>query len=153
MSHNSIIVIKEFLTPNIFKQFLRRNNFSSVLTQVPEDRKLNRCQSNLFSIQSTFVSILVYNKSSYIMFCNGSIFSLGISRIIITNITTKLCFYSCDNLQRVEWFCNVIISSDGKSHNFISILNFCRQNYNRIKILFSDFLTNTKSINIWKHYI
>ena len=35
------------------------------------------------------------------MFCNGSIFFLGISRIIITNITAKLRFYSCYNLTSV----------------------------------------------------
>ena len=45
------------------------------------------------------------------------------------HVTAQLCFYSCDHNNRVKWFGNIVVGTDGKTENLICIFTFrCEQN-------------------------
>ena len=70
-----------------------------------------------------------------------------------TLITGQMRFYAGHQLTRRKRFCNIVISAQSESTDFVDIVFFCRNHQNRCVFLFTDLFTDFKTIRARQHQI
>src|SRR5699024_9230468 len=118
----------------------------SVLTEQPQNVKLDRSQCQIFFIEDTLVGIAVQKQTAKI-----NDIALRPAAVIVLRVAADLCLYSGNQLQRVKRLCDVIVRSECQSGNLVDILGLCRQHDHREIVLLPDLFQNRKSIDIRQH--
>ena len=111
MDSYCVIRANGFLIPDLFVDLINGKYLSCVLYQKQEDIVFNRSQLNRISINCNFFVIIIDLKTATLVDLSFRLL-VHVSKLCIT---AQLGFNSCNQFQRVEWLCNVIICTNIKS--------------------------------------
>ena len=144
-----IIALAEILiTPDLMEQFLRAHHFSLLPAQNLQDRKFCRCQGKRFFIQCAFMCPDIQHKA-------GMLQNICICFItgVVPLIPAELGLHSCHQLQRPEWLCDIIVSSEAQAGDLIQFLPLCGQHDHRKCVCFPDLSAYFQTAHTGKHNI
>ena len=71
--------------------------------------------------------------------------------IAVSQVSPQLCLHSGHHLQGVEGLCDVIVRSNGKPHDFISIVCFCCEHDDGVIVFLPDFPADLEAVHIREH--
>ena len=145
MCHDRIVSIHVFFFPDCFKQLFRGDDFPTVLTEIPENVKLNGGEGEVFSVEGTLVAILTDEQAAEVVFI--PLLLSGVCGVIAC-VPAQLGLYPGHQFQGAEWFSNIIICTQCEAHDFVHVFHLGAEHQNGIQMGLSNFLAEGKSIRV-----
>lgn len=143
--HDRIVSIHVFFFPDCFKQLFRGDDFPTVLTEIPENVKLNGGEGEVFSVEGTLVAILTDEQAAEVVFI--PLLLSGVCGVIAC-VPAQLGLYPGHQFQGAEWFSNIIICTQREAHDFVHVFRLGAEHQNGIQMGLSNFLAEGKSIHV-----
>ena len=105
----------------------------------------HRGQLNLFPVNCHFfIGVVQLQSACFVHICPFHIAAKG-------RVAPQLGLHPGDHLQRIKGLCDIIVSADSQSHNFIVVLGLCRQENNRNVRGLTDFQGCVNPVHFGHH--
>ena len=150
MNHNRIIAVQVFLPPHALKEPLGGDDLAPVLTEHPENVKLNGGEAQLPVVEGTLVGGPVDDQAVEV---NDVPAVAGLVSLVVAGVAAQLGFDPGHQLQRVEGLGNVVVRADGEAGDLVHVLRLGGEHEYREVVLLADFPAEGKAADVGEHHV